>query len=83
MGSILKLRYKGSYNTRSNQVDFLDTGVEDIYGSAGFVNLTAKLWNKSPINLQVNRHPRSSASGDKARGWRPWEVTSKHSASIS
>ena len=35
-------------NTRSNNVDYLDTGVEDIYGSAGFVNTTAKLWNKSP-----------------------------------
>ena len=32
---------------------------------------------------QVNRHPRAKASGDKARGWRPWEVTSEHSASIS
>ena len=52
MQDILKLRYKGSYNTRSNQVDFLDTGVEDIYGSAGFVNLTAKLWNKSPISVK-------------------------------
>ena len=32
---------------------------------------------------QVNRHPRANASGDKARGWRPWEVTSEHSASVS
>ena len=48
MKDVLKLRHKGSYNTRSNHVDYLDTGVEDIYGSAGFVNTTAKLWNKSP-----------------------------------
>ena len=34
-------------------------------------------------SLQVNRHPRANVSGDKARGWHPWEVTSKHSASIS
>ena len=34
-------------------MDFLDTGVEDIYGSvAGFVNLTAKLWNKPPISVK-------------------------------
>ena len=49
---ILKLRHKGSYNTRSSQVDFLDTGVEDMYGSAGFVNQTAKLWNKSPNSIK-------------------------------
>ena len=33
-------------------MDFLDTGVEDMYGSAGFVNLTAKLWNKSPNSIK-------------------------------
>ena len=49
---ILKLRHEGSYNTRSSQVDFLDTGVEDMYGSAGFVNQTAKLWNKSPNSIK-------------------------------
>ena len=48
MKDILQLRHKSSYNTRSHNVDYLDTGVNDIYGSAGFVNTTAKLWNKSP-----------------------------------
>ena len=50
MKDILKLRNKGNYNTRSNNVDYLDTGVED--GSAGFVNITAKLWNKSPNSVK-------------------------------
>ena len=35
------------------------------------------------LKKQVNRHPRANTSGDKVRGWRPWEVTSEHSASIS
>ena len=52
MKDILKLRHKSSYNTRSNHVEYLDTGVEDIYGSAGFVNTTAKLWNKSPNSVK-------------------------------
>ena len=52
MKDILKLRHKGSYNTRSSNVDFLDTGVDDVYGSAGFVNTTAKLWNKSPNSVK-------------------------------
>ena len=52
MKDVLKLRHKGNYNTRRNHVNFLDTGVEDIYGSAGFVNSTAKLWNKSPDSVK-------------------------------
>ena len=52
MKDTLKLWHKGSYNTRTNHVNFLDTGVEDIYGSAGFVSSTAKLWNKSPDSVK-------------------------------
>ena len=52
MRDVLKLRPKGNYNTRSNKIDFLDTGVNDIYGSAGFVNTTAKLWNKAPMSVK-------------------------------
>ena len=52
MKDVLKLRHKGNYNTRRNHVNLLDTGVEDIYGSAGFVNSTAKLWNKSPDSVK-------------------------------
>ena len=48
MNEVLHLRHKGTYRTRQNHVNFLETGVDDIYGSAGFVNTTAKLWNKSP-----------------------------------
>ena len=52
MKDVLKLRHKGSYNTRSNQVNYLEAGVEDVYGSAGFVKTTAKLWNKSPNSVK-------------------------------
>ena len=52
MKDVLKLRPKGNYNTRSNHIDFLDAGVNDIYGSAGFVSTTAKLWNKSPVSVK-------------------------------
>ena len=52
MKDVLHLRPKGNYNTRLNNVDLLDTGVEDIYGSAGFVNATAKLWNKAPKSVK-------------------------------
>ena len=33
-------------------MNFLETGVEDIYGSTGFVNTTAKLWNRSPDTVK-------------------------------
>ena len=49
MKEVLKLRHKGNYRTRINHVDFLDPGVNDIHGSAGFVHTTAKLWNESPM----------------------------------
>ena len=52
MKDVLKLRHKGNNNTRRNHVNFLDTGVEDIYGSSSFVNSTAKLWNKSPDSVK-------------------------------
>ena len=52
MKEVLKLRQRGNYNTRRNHVNFLDSGVEDIYGSAGFVSSTAKLWNKSPDSVK-------------------------------
>ena len=52
MKDVIKLRNKSSYNTRSHNVDYLDTGVEDIYGSARFVNTTAKVWNKSPSSVK-------------------------------
>ena len=50
---VLQLRPKSNYNTRQNQMDLLDPGVDDIYGSAGFVNTTAKLWNKAPISVKL------------------------------
>ena len=52
MKDVLKIRPKSNYNTRRNHVNFLETGAEDIYGSAGFVNTTAKLWNKSPDSVK-------------------------------
>ena len=52
MNEVLQLRYKGSYRTRTNHVDFLEPGVDDIYGSAGFVHTTAKLWNESPLSVK-------------------------------
>ena len=52
MREVLHLRPKGNYRTRQNHIDFLDTGVDDIYGSAGFVHTTAKLWNKAPISVK-------------------------------
>ena len=53
MREVLHLRPKGNYNTRQNQIDLLDTGVDDIYGSAGFVKTTAKLWNKAPMSIKL------------------------------
>ena len=29
-----------------------DIGVDDLYGSAGFVQATAKLWNKAPLSVK-------------------------------
>ena len=52
MTELLHLRHKGAYRTRQNHINFLETGVEDIYGSAGFVNTTARLWNKSPDSVK-------------------------------
>ena len=52
MRDVIKLRPKGNYNTRMNKVEFLDTGVDDIHGSAGFVQTTAKLWNAAPISVK-------------------------------
>ena len=52
MNEVLHLRHKGTYRTRQNHVNFLETGVEDLYGSAGFVNTTAKIWNKSPNSVK-------------------------------
>ena len=46
------MQKKGNYNTRLNNVDLLDTGVDDLYGSAGFVHATAKLWNKAPMSVK-------------------------------
>ena len=60
MKEVLKLRHKGNYNTRTNHVDFLDPGVGDIHGSAGFVHTTAKLWNKAPLSVK-EAHTLSSA----------------------
>ena len=53
MKEVLHLRPKGTYNTRQNHIDFLQTGVDDIYGSAGFVHTTAKLWNKAPESVKL------------------------------
>ena len=52
MKEVLQLRHKGNYRTRINHVDFLDLGVDDIYGSCGFVKTTAKLWNESPMSVK-------------------------------
>lgn len=52
MREVLKLRHRGNYRTRNNHVDFLEPGVDDIYGSAGFVQTTAKLWNASPMSVK-------------------------------
>ena len=52
MKEVLHIRPKGNYNTRQNHINFLDTGVDDIYGSAGFVHTTAKLWNKAPLTVK-------------------------------
>ena len=52
MKEVLKPRHKGNYRTRSNHVDFLEHGVDDIHGSAGFVQTTARLWNDSPMSVK-------------------------------
>ena len=52
MKEVLKPRYKGNYRTRSNHVDFLELGVDDIHGSAGFVQTTARLWKDSPMSVK-------------------------------
>ena len=49
---LLHLRPKRNYRTRQNLIDFFDTGVNDIYGSAGFVHTTARLWNKAPLTVK-------------------------------
>ena len=52
MNEVLQLRNKGNYRTRTNHVNFLETGVDDTYGSASFVHTTAKLWNESPLSVK-------------------------------
>ena len=52
MNEVPQLRYKESYRTRTNLVDYLEPGVDDIYGSAGNVHTTARLWNESPLSVK-------------------------------
>ena len=52
MKEVLKLRPKGNCRTKIKHLDFLDSGVDDICGSAGFVHTTAKLWNVSPLSVK-------------------------------
>ena len=43
---------KGHYATRRNENVLFDQGIDDLYGSASFVNQTAKLWNMAPDNIK-------------------------------
>ena len=43
---------KGHYATRRNDNVLFDQGIVDLYGSASFVNQTAKLWNMAPDNIK-------------------------------
>ena len=69
---VLHLRPKGNYNTRLNNVDLLDTGVEDLYGSAGFAHATAKLWNKAPASIKDA--PSISIAKREIRKWVEEEI---------
>ena len=53
LNDILKRRHKSSYSTRSKDQDLFERGVNDIHGSAGFVNPTARIWNKAPEDIRT------------------------------
>ena len=56
----LKKRQKGTYATRSSNEEFFERGVDDLHGSAGFVNPTAKIWNEAPKAVKsAKRHIRN------------------------
>ena len=52
LGETLVKQKKSAYATRSNDVVLFDLGVNDIHGSTGFVNTTARLWNKCPVEIK-------------------------------
>ena len=52
LGETLVKQHKRGYATRSNDVVLFDLGANDIHGSTGFVNTTAKLWNRSPVEIK-------------------------------
>ena len=52
LGETLVKQSKSGYATRSNDVVLFDLGANDIHGSTGFVNTTAKLWNRSPVEIK-------------------------------
>ena len=52
LNDILKKKRKGPYSTRSNDKDLFERGVEDLHGSADFVNPTARIWNEAPDEIK-------------------------------
>ena len=42
-----------SYSTRSKNQDLFERGVDDIHGSVGFVNPTARIWNQAPEEIKT------------------------------
>ena len=66
LNDILTKKMKGPYSTRSNSQDLFERGVDDLHGSAGFVNPTARIWNIAPEEVknanslsEVKRHIRN------------------------
>ena len=51
LNNILKKRFKSSYSTRNKNQDFFERGVDDLHGSASFVNPTARIWNAAPSTV--------------------------------
>ena len=53
LNDTLKRRYKSSYSTRSKDQDLFERGVDDIHGSVGFVNPTARIRNQAPEEIKT------------------------------
>ena len=52
LNDTLKKRSESSYSTRANNQDFFERGVDDLQGSVGFVNSTARIWNQAPEEIR-------------------------------
>ena len=52
LNDTLKKRVKNSYSTRTQNQDFFERGVNDLKGSVGFVNSTARIWNQAPEEIR-------------------------------